>query len=101
VIARVAMVTGTAEQIDRMERTLIEQTFPELERRGGYEGTLWLTDPANEKAILIGLWASEEAREASEHEWAEGTVPVSAKVGVGRELLGTFEVSSHGLSHAH
>jgi hypothetical protein len=74
-----------------MSDALETGTLPELEKFDGYEGTLWLTDTANGKAILVGLWASEEARKAPGH-WGNGAVPVSTQVGVDRELLGTFEV---------
>lgn len=90
-IAWVAAVTGTSDQIDAMGKILVEGTLPKLEEREGFEGMLWLTDDTHGKALLIGLWASEEARKAPGH-WGKGAVPVSTQVGVDRELLGTFEV---------
>jgi hypothetical protein len=90
-IAWVAAITGTADQIDEMGKILAEGTLLELEKRDGFEGMLWLTDDTRGKAILIGLWASEEARKTP---WPQpmGT-PVSTQVGVERELLGSFEVA--------
>lgn len=93
-IARVAAIRGTVDQIDAMGQTLIETTLPKLEEREGFAGMLWLTDKTHGKALLVGLWASEEVREASERQWQEeGATPVSAQVGVAREVLGSFEVA--------
>jgi hypothetical protein len=97
-IAHVTVVTGWTDQIDAMGEALEQRTLPNLEQRDGFEGMLWLTDHAAGRGLVVGLWSSDQARLAADHEaQGEKGISVSAEVGVTRDLLGTFEVRLHRL----
>jgi hypothetical protein len=97
-ISHVSLVKGSADQINAMGEALEERTLPDLEQRDGFEGMLLLTDLAAGKGLVVGLWSSDQARLAADHEaQGEKGISVSEEVGVQRELLGTFEVRLHRL----
>jgi hypothetical protein len=93
VIARVAALEGTREQLSEMGEMLADGTLPELKQRQGFRGFLWLTAPERGRALLINVWDSMEAHQASERLWrAEGAMPVAKEVGLKRTFLGGYQV---------
>ena len=59
-VARVTTFCGSPEQIAEGTRIYREAVGPWLRDATGFRGFVALADPANERGIMISMWASEE-----------------------------------------
>jgi heme-degrading monooxygenase HmoA len=66
VFARVSTFEGSPEQVDELTRYASEQVVPALNELEGFNGIMGLADRQSGRALVVGLWETEEAMRASE-----------------------------------
>jgi heme-degrading monooxygenase HmoA len=97
--ARMSILEGPLDQIDKGLRHVREQVLPLMQQQDGFKGFIALADRQSGKVIGVSLWESEQAMQASEEvgdrtrsESVEATGGTVA--GVERYEVGIFETSS-------
>lgn len=65
-VARVTTFRGSPEQIEEGVRIYRESVGPWLRDATGFRGFVALSDPANQRGIMMSLWATEELARDSE-----------------------------------
>ena len=64
--ARVSTYEGRPEQLDEMHQEGMEHVLPALEMQDGFSGGLVLADRQSGKVLVVTLWESEQALDATE-----------------------------------
>jgi heme-degrading monooxygenase HmoA len=64
--ARVSTYEGRPEQLDEMHQEGMEHVLPALEMQDGFSGGLVLADRQSGKMLVVTLWESEQALDATE-----------------------------------
>ena len=64
--ARVSTYEGRPEQLDEMHQEGMEHVLPALEMQDGFSGGLVLADRESGKVLVVTLWESEQALDATE-----------------------------------
>lgn len=64
--ARVSTAEVQPGKIDDTVNISEESVLPAARQQQGFEGGLWLTDPDNNKVMVVTLWASREDMESGE-----------------------------------
>jgi heme-degrading monooxygenase HmoA len=64
--ARVSTYQGRPEQLDEMHQEGMEHVLPALEMQDGFSGGLVLADRQSGKMLVVTLWESEQALDATE-----------------------------------
>lgn len=84
---------SSPEQIDRGLEIVRGQLLPWLRESTGYRGLIRLADPEAGKAIVITLWADEQALEASADAGSRLSDLTAEAVGLTRKSLEPYEVT--------
>jgi heme-degrading monooxygenase HmoA len=66
VFARVSEVEARPERLDEMHREGVEHILPALKMQEGFNGGLVLADRQGGKVLVVTLWESEQAMDATE-----------------------------------
>ena len=64
--ARVSTYEGRPEQLDEMHQEGMEHVLPALETQDGFSGGLVLADRQSGEMLVVTLWESEQAMDATE-----------------------------------
>ena len=64
--ARVSTYEGRPEQLDEMHHEGVEHVLPALEMQDGFSGGLVLADRQSGEMLVVTLWESEQAMDATE-----------------------------------
>src|SRR5215208_5675365 len=64
--ARVSTYEGRPEQLDEMHQEGMEHVLPALEMQDGFSGGLVLADRQSGEMLVVTLWESEQAMDATE-----------------------------------
>jgi heme-degrading monooxygenase HmoA len=64
--ARVSTYEGRPEQLDEMHHEGLEHVLPALEMQDGFSGGLVLADRQSGKFLVVTLWESDQAMDATE-----------------------------------
>jgi hypothetical protein len=91
--ARMHTLELTAEQYDRGLKLIIDDLLPWVRNSGGFRGLLGLVDRERGKAVVLTLWADEEALERSAEAGERLSVLAAKASGASRRTLEDFEVS--------
>jgi len=79
--ARIGTWHGTPDEVDRWIARARDHVKPSIRQDPGLEAAYWLVDRAGGKALIVTLWASEEAMQASERARAERQAGMTAATG--------------------
>ena len=63
--ARVTRVQTKTDEIDEVDRTAEEKVLPDLEKDPGFKGVYVLGDRQSGDTLIITMWETQEAEEAS------------------------------------
>lgn len=96
IMAHVAHLEGSPEQIAEFVRMLTQSVHPVLQTREGFVEAITLVDPHAGRAIAIALWESKDAARKSNDEFIrEGRDRGASEIaGLRREAM-WYEVDSH------
>jgi heme-degrading monooxygenase HmoA len=64
--ARASTITGAPGQADEERRLFESELLPQLEQVDGFKGVLALADNSSGKSLVVTIWESEQAMQASE-----------------------------------
>lgn len=93
--ARVQTVHQPADKLDLLTRVAADQ-LPGARELPGFNGFYYLVDRANEKAVVISLWATEDdLRQLPGHD--EARQRTEAQTGITSPPTEIFEVALHAL----
>jgi heme-degrading monooxygenase HmoA len=94
-IAHVATVEGTNAQLDQFVGILREEVAPVLRTRRGFAQSITLIDRDAGRGLLITLWESRAAADASSEQWRkeQATQGASSQVGL-RRTAQWYEVAA-------
>ncbi len=73
--ARVTTIGGVPpERLDEMTREIIEHVLPALRMQDGFAGSLLLVERGSGKVLMVNLWESKQALNATEEAayWLRG-----------------------------
>jgi hypothetical protein len=93
VFARLHVLHSTPEQQDAGLEIVRDQLLPWLRDSSGYRGLIRLADREGGKALVITLWADEEALDASEEVAKRLTELTAETVGATRVALERYEAT--------
>ena len=79
--ARIGTWQGTSDELERWISRAREHVKPSIQQDPGLEADYWLVDRAGGKGLIVTLWASEEAMQASERARAQRQALTSAATG--------------------
>jgi heme-degrading monooxygenase HmoA len=85
--------TTTREQNERGQEIVRDQLLPWLRDSSGFRGLIRLTNPEDQRTLVITLWADEEALDASEEAGNRLSELTAETVGVTRKALEVYEVT--------
>jgi hypothetical protein len=93
VFARMHTLELTAEQYDRGFRLILDELLPWTRDSSGFRGLIGLVDRPGGKAVVLTLWADEEALNRSAEAGERLSSLAAAASGATRRSLEAFEVS--------
>jgi heme-degrading monooxygenase HmoA len=85
--------TTTREQNERGQEIVRDQLLPWLRDSSGFRGLIRLTNPEDQRTLVITLWADEEALDASAEAGNRLSELTAETVGVTRKALEVYEVT--------
>lgn len=89
--ARIGTWQGSAEELERWIVRGREQVKPSIQRDPGLEAAYWLVDRVGGKALIVTIWESEAAMQASEHARVQRQGATAAATGA-RVVTDRYEV---------
>jgi heme-degrading monooxygenase HmoA len=79
--ARIGTWEGSPDEVERWIARAREEVKPSIERDRGLTAAYWLVDRAGGKGLIVTIWESEEAMQASEDARARRQAATSAATG--------------------
>jgi hypothetical protein len=92
-LARLHTLDATTEQLEAGLRIVQEDLLPWARESSGFRGAIGLIDPGTGKALLLTLWADEEARTNSAAAADRLGAMAADASGARRESIADFDVS--------
>ena len=94
--ARVSTIQAPTEGIDEGARLIQERVIPDMQRQRGYQGGYWMIDRQTGRTLVVTLWESQEALQASAAAAERSRTEATQVVGATVQRVEEYEVLAHG-----